>query len=98
MPDYKEAQQCNTAGSEIETYLNEDLLNEEDDIYEYWSRSKLSRLKELATRYHSSPSSSVDSERAFSTAGFICSKSRNALNPEKVRQLIFCSRNIKYLG
>ncbi|XP_060871922.1 uncharacterized protein LOC132946101 [Metopolophium dirhodum] len=98
LPDYREPQQCNTAESEINTYLNEDLLNEDDDIYKYWSRSQLSGLKELANRYHSSPSSSVDSERAFSTAGFICSKSRNALNPEKVRQLIFCSRNIKYLG
>lgn len=98
LPDYREPQQCNTAESEINAYLNKDLLNEDDDIYKYWSKSQFSGLKELANRYHSSPSSSVDSERAFSTAGFICSKSRNALNPEKVRQLIFCSRNIKYLG
>lgn len=97
LPEHREIRQCNTAESEIETYLNEDLIHKEGDIYKYWSKSQLSGLKKLAARYHSSPSTSVDSERAFSTASFICSKSRNAINPEKVKQLIFVSKNIKFI-
>jgi len=42
LPDYRKPQQCNTAESEIDIYLNEDLLNEKDDIYKYWSKSQLS--------------------------------------------------------
>ncbi|CAI6370945.1 unnamed protein product [Macrosiphum euphorbiae] len=97
LPDHREPMQCNSNEAEIEKYLTEDLIDEKENIYEYWSKSKLIGLKKLAAKYHSSPSTSVDSERAFSTAGFICSKSRNALNPTKIRNLIFLSKNLKYL-
>lgn len=92
LPDYREPQQCNTANSEVKIYINE-----EGNIYNYWSKSQLKELQYFAIRYHSNPSSSVDSDRVFSTAGLICFKSRNAIHPEKVRHLIFLLKNIKYI-
>ncbi|XP_003242294.2 zinc finger BED domain-containing protein 4-like, partial [Acyrthosiphon pisum] len=71
LPDHREPMQCNSNEAEIEKYLTEDLIDEKENIYEYWSKSKLIGLKKLAAKYHSSPSTSVDSERAFSTAGYL---------------------------
>ena len=39
------------------------------------------------------PASNVPSESTFSTAGFIASKTRSALQPQNVNMLVFLRRN-----
>jgi len=41
--------QCNSVEVEIEKYLNEDLIDEKENIYKYWSKSKLVGLKKLGS-------------------------------------------------
>ena len=70
-----------------------------DDPINYWKKCHLlyPNLAVLAGRFLGSPSSSVDSERAFSTAGNICSDKRSSLSPQKLEMLIFLQKNITLL-
>ena len=51
-------------------------------------------LSPLATQFLAPPPGSVASERLFSTAGDVCTDSRNRLLPEKLEQLIFLKINL----
>lgn len=52
LADHRKPQRCKTAESEIKTYLKGDLLNEECYIYNYWLKSQLLGLNDLASTYH----------------------------------------------
>ncbi|XP_058086418.1 zinc finger BED domain-containing protein RICESLEEPER 2-like [Magnolia sinica] len=87
--------------SELEEYLNEDLLvvkskGDDFDILEWW-RTKSGNLQYpvlslMARDILSIPISTVASESAFSTGSRVVSKYRSSLTPESVEALI-CSQD-----
>lgn len=59
----------NTPENEFREYFVENIIDIENDIFNYWVESKLNGFKKLSKKYHSCPPGTVASERAFSTAG-----------------------------
>lgn len=55
-------------------------------------------LSTLARRYLGTPPSSVDSERAFSAAGNICTDKRSSLSADKLEKLLFLQKNLTLLN
>lgn len=55
-------------------------------------------LKNLVKRVFSMAASSAASERKFSTFGFIHSKLRNRMGPEKVKKLVYIKTNALQMG
>ena len=47
----------------------------------------------VTIQVRSSPASSVDIERLFSTAADIVTNDRNRINPEKAEKVLFCHEN-----
>jgi hAT family C-terminal dimerisation region len=62
---------------------------------QYWlsDGSEWSLLQKLAIKLFSLATSSAASECNFSTFGFIHSKMRNSLGPEKVKKLVYIKTN-----
>jgi hypothetical protein len=62
---------------------------------QYWQADGCSwkDLQKIALRVFSMVTSSASSERNFSTFGFVHSKLRNSLGPEKVEKLVFIKTN-----
>lgn len=81
---------------QIETYLAERTIQRTESPFEYWGKNK-ERLPSLATtalKFLSAPSTSVDSERLFSTASNILDEKRNRLSGDNVETLIFLKKNL----
>ncbi|KAJ8883489.1 hypothetical protein PR048_015333, partial [Dryococelus australis] len=77
-----------TARDELNNYRNEPIINPESNpkaVGQYWHDSEHRRLKNVALKYLCVSSSTVSSERAFSTAGAICDVKRSRLVPERVK-------------
>ena len=84
--------------SEIDNYLNENVLSETADIYTWWHKNQKSFpiLSRIARKYLSIPATSVPSERLFSDAGNQITLKRSRLSPETVSKLLFVKRNSLY--
>ena len=81
---------------QIETYLAEKTIHRTESPFEYWGKNK-ERFPSLATtaaKFLSAPSTSVDSERLFSTASNILDEKRNRLSGDHVETLIFLKKNL----
>lgn len=81
---------------QIQTYLAEKTIQRTKSPFEYWGNNK-QRLPSLATaalKFLSAPSTSVDSERLFSTASNILDEKRNRLSGNHVETLIFLKKNL----
>lgn len=81
---------------QIQTYLAEKTIPRTESPFEYWGKNK-ERLPSLATtalKFLSAPSTSVDSERLFSTASNILDEKRNRLSGDNVETLIFLKKNL----
>ena len=79
-----------------ETYLAEKTIHRTESPFEYWGKNK-ERFPSLATtaaKFLSAPSTSVDSERLFSTASNILDEKRNRLSGDHVETLIFLKKNL----
>jgi hypothetical protein len=76
------------------------LLGKSKTILQYWQSdgSFYPTLQKLAVKVFSMPASSAASERCFSTFGFVHSKLRNSLGPEKVKKLVYVKINGKQLS
>ena len=63
----------------------------------YWRPNHLRfpKLAEMTRTYLSSPCTSVDSERLFSSAAHILTEERNRLEPKKAEMLLFIKKNLR---
>lgn len=81
---------------QIETYLAEKTIHRLESPFEYWGKNKerFPTLAATAAKFLCAPSTSVDSERLFSTASNILDEKRNRLLGERVEMLIFLKKNL----
>ena len=81
---------------EIERYLREPLVKQEENCLQWWSRSahNFPALSKFAKRYLCIPATSVPAERVFSTAGLIINEKRSSLLPQNADMLIFLNKNL----
>ena len=82
---------------EVNDYLREAKLNRKEDPFIYWTGNnaiKWPLLTKLASKLHSAPPTSAESERLFSTAGLIVNDLRKRLTPEHVEKLLFLNHNL----
>lgn len=80
---------------EFERYFNEPLQPPSTKVLQYWNlHIQYEKLRLLAKKYLCVPPATVFSERLFSTAGLICDKKRNRLDPERVKMLVFLKKNL----
>jgi hypothetical protein len=73
----------------------------DSDPYAFWSGEnaiKWPLLTRLASKYLSSPASSSEPERLFSTAGLIVNDLRKKLLVENVEKLLFLHHNLTIYG
>lgn len=82
--------------SELETYKAKASIPLSSCPLLWWRTSEESfpLLAKLAKRVLGIPSTSVASEKVFSTAGDIITATRSAINPDNVDRLIFLKRNL----
>jgi hypothetical protein len=81
----------------MEKYEGIDLLPRDENIFAWWktNTSVFPTLSKLANKYLSSPPSSIESERLFSTGGNIHTPHRNRLLPETGEMLMFLHYNLR---
>ena len=81
---------------EIKNYFQLPVSNINESPLKWWKteEAKFSLLAKMAKKYLCVSATSVASERAFSTAGYIGSNVRNCLKPSKIDQLTFLARNL----
>ncbi len=91
--------ESDSAAAEINLYLSEPVISRSSDPLDFWERNKgrFPALAEVARVYLSAPSTSVDSERLFSTAAHILDEKRNRLSSQNAEKLIFIKKNLPYL-
>ncbi|KAK7891329.1 hypothetical protein WMY93_023292 [Mugilogobius chulae] len=77
-------QQDQVVGAELQTYLQMETLDAEEDPLQWWKDFKkhYPRLSNLARKYLCIPATSSSSERVFSTSGNIVTCLRSSLNPD----------------
>ena len=82
---------------EIKAYLDFPAVEPDTDPLAWWKleNGRFPDLGHLAKKYLCICGTSVSSERVFSTAGHIASRSRGRLLPENVSKLLFLAKNIK---
>src|SRR6218665_1808863 len=84
---------------ELRSYLAEPLQPRSSpplDPIAYWRIRATTHpiLSRCAKKFLTTPASSVDSERAFSTAGQINDDKRSSLSPKKLEILLFLKKNL----
>ncbi len=74
----------------------EPTVQHSDNPLLYWkvNQPRLPSLAATATKFLSAPSTSVESERLFSTASVIIDERRSSLTAEKAEMLIFLKMNL----
>ena len=87
---FKKEKNSNKKSGELKTYLSEDRIEHTNDILQWWKgkKSEFPILSLVARDYLASQSTSVPSERAFSSSGQIISDTRTRLHKETVRELM----------
>ena len=84
----------------MKEYSNSTVMEEEEDVFEYWKSMSLSTkpveraAAKLAEYYLTPPPTSVDVERLFSTAGDVITNERNRLLPENAAKVLFLRENL----
>ena len=75
--------------SQVEDYLKRNIIDPETNPLKWWSAHEVDFpvISKLAKKYLCICASSSPSERDFSMSGYIVSKKRNALKPDKVNML-----------
>ena len=88
-----------TPAEEVADYLRQPNIQRQLDPLDWWkvNQQKYPRVADIARRYLSSPSTSVPSERLFSSAGDLYSDSRNRLLGQRADMLLFIKHNLKFV-
>ncbi|XDV12369.1 hypothetical protein PO909_001064 [Leuciscus waleckii] len=81
---------------QMQMYLKEPTMAEKDSPFQYWANNhaRFPLLAAVAVKFLSAPSTSVESERLFSTASNIVDEKRNRLTAERAEMLIFLKKNL----
>ncbi|XP_039514865.1 zinc finger BED domain-containing protein 4-like [Pimephales promelas] len=81
---------------QMQMYLKEPTMGEKDSPFQYWANNhaRFPLLAAVAEKFLSAPSTSVESERLFSTASNIVDEKRNRLTAERAEILIFLKKNL----
>lgn len=89
----------NDISIQFQNYIAEPQLRFDLNAFEWWKFrvNKYPALAELAKQYLAIPSTSVSSERCFSTAGNIVTSKRTCLLTKNVNMLIFLCQNRELL-
>ena len=96
-----ESPESTSTRTAVENYLAEPLVHfNTGNANTYWreNQKRYSYMSELALRYLSAPSTSVQSERLFSSAGCIYSERRNRLSSERAEVLLFIKSNFDLIN
>ena len=82
---------------EISAYLDFPGADSDTDTLAWWKceQGRFPHLAHIARKYLCICGTSVPSERVFSTAGHIASRSRGRLLPQNVSKLLFLAKNMK---
>ncbi|KAK6180910.1 hypothetical protein SNE40_008875 [Patella caerulea] len=82
---------------ELLMYEDGNNISSANDPLAWWHEHQVTfpRLSKYARMYLSIPATSCSSERLFSWAGMISTKSRNRLHPKTVNQMLFLNRNLE---
>ncbi|KAG9261302.1 zinc finger BED domain-containing protein 4-like [Astyanax mexicanus] len=82
--------------TQMQMFLKEPTIGEADSPFQYWANhhARFPLLAAVATKFLSAPSTSVESERLFSTASNIVDEKRNRLTAERAEMLIFLKKNL----
>ena len=81
---------------EVQTYFSEPTILRSDNPLLYWkvNQPRLPSLAFTAARFLCAPSTSVESERLFSTASNIIDEKRSRLTAEKAEMFIFLKKDL----
>ena len=97
LPSTSEAVEPEGIIEELERYFREPVIDRKSgNSYDWW-KYNTNRLSALARQYLSCPSSSVASERVFSTIGNIYEDRRSSLKGENAEKLCFLYYNLPLL-
>lgn len=82
--------------TQMQMYLREPTMGEKDSPFQYWANNHAGfpLLAAVAVKFLSAPSTSVESERLFSTVSNIVDAKRNRLTAERAEVLIFLKKNL----
>ena len=85
-----------TQRDEFTHYLEELPLNPNGNPFKWWmvNEQRFPKFSCISRKHLCAPSTSVPSERVFSAAGNIISKTHSSLLPENVNSLIFLNKNL----
>jgi len=88
-----------TVANEVADFLRQPNIQRQLSPLGWWKHNeqKYRRVAHVARRYMSAPSTSVPSERLFSSAGDLYSDSRNRLSGHRADMLLFIKHNLKYM-
>jgi hypothetical protein len=84
---------------EISDFRYQIMLKKRANTLQYWQvdGAELPAIRAVALTVYSTLTSSADSERGFSTMGFVHSKMRNCLGSGQGKQLVFIKKNAPQL-
>jgi hypothetical protein len=88
-----------SAADEVADYLRQQNIQRQLCPLQWWKlhQKDYPRIAAIAMQYLSGPSTSVPSERLFSSAGDLYSDSRNRLSAHLAEMLLFIKNNFKFL-
>nr|CAD2142488.1 unnamed protein product [Meloidogyne enterolobii] len=83
--------------NQLSRYLHEPVIALRSNPLAFWrtNQEKFSELSFLAKKYLSAPPTSAESERLFSSAGYIVNKYRGLLSHENLEMLLFLNKNLE---
>ena len=89
----------NNVSSQLLRYLEEcTTIGIDEDIFKWWHTHQkfFPNLYEIAIEHLIIPATSADSERIFSSAGYVLSQKRSRLTGDHVNILIYLNKNKFY--
>lgn len=90
---------CEDDLDEVDIYINMQYIPDESiNVFDWWIERKtiIPNLFKIAMKIHSTPASSMQSERTFSRSGMTISSHRTNLDPRTVENLMILNKNFEF--